>query len=276
MLSPRTIVDAHGGIARGVQITAFGHTRRDLAEAVAAGQLIRVRPGVFATARASAGVIAAARHGGALTCAGALRALGVWVLDDDEHPHVWLGSGGRVHSHESCTCVAHFRAGRMRLGVAEVEHALVHAYGCHGAEFFFAAFESAWNKRLIGSAARSRIRRALPAGARWLVDFAHGDAQSGLESLVRLRLHVQGITVKTQVSLPGVGRVDIVIEDRLVLEADGKDNHDDDSHRHRDLQRDAAASRLGYETLRFDYAMIIHDWPTVLAAILAALARARA
>ena len=65
-------------------------------------------------------------------------------------------------------------------------------------------------------------------------------------------------------------------EDRLVPEADGKHNHDDDSHRHRDLQRDAAASRLGYETLRFDYAMIIHDWPTVLAAILAALARARA
>jgi len=98
----------------------------------------------------------------------------------------------------------------------------VHAFTCHGEEFFFAAFESAWNRRLI------------------------------------------------------VGRVDFVIEDRIILEADGKENHASSTQRHRDLSRDAVASRLGYETLRFDYALIIHEWDTVIAAITAALARARA
>lgn len=275
-MSPSDLIHAHGGIARGVELNAFGCSRKHLAAAVRRGEIRRVRPGVFATWLADEDAVAAAAHGGALTCARALKAHGVWVLADDVDPHVWLGPAGRRFPHTPCACVPHFRDGDMRLGVASVDQALVHAFRCHGDEFFFAAFESAWNKRLIGHADRARIRRALPRRARWLVDLARGDAESGLESVVRLRLSLLGIRVRAQVSLDGVGRVDFVIEDRVILEADGKGNHDGTPQRHRDLRRDAVASRLGYETLRFDYALIIHDWDTVIAAILAALARARA
>jgi very-short-patch-repair endonuclease len=149
----------------------------------------------------------------------------------------------------------------------------VHVYHCHGDEVFFAALESALRQRKISSAATGRIRARLPLRARWLVDLARADADSGLESLLRLRLHVLGIRLECQVAIPTVGIVDFVVGDRLILETDGKENHDGASHRHKDLRRDAAASRLGYETLRFDYALVIHDWPTVEAAILAALAR---
>lgn len=273
MIPARHLIDRSGGIARGTQLAAFGFTRAALADAVRHREIVRLRPGVFVTT-ASAAVRTAAAHGGALTCAGALREHGVWVLEDDATPHVWLGQAGRVH-HDGCHCVSHYRAGRMHLGLAEVADALIHAYACHGDEFFFCAFESAWNKRLIGAGDRARIRAALPAASRWLVDFAHRDSESGLESLVRLRLHLIGITVEAQVSLPGVGRVDFVIEGRVILEADGAGNHEAPAHRHRDLRRDAAASALGFESLHFDYAMIIHDWPTVESAVLAALARAR-
>ncbi|MGP6170825.1 DUF559 domain-containing protein [Microbacterium sp. A196] len=269
------LIDHFGGIARGQQLTAFGFTRRMLADAVNHGEISRLRPGVFFTTSVPLAVRVAAEHGGALTCAGALRLHGVWVLHDDPSPHVWLGQAGRVH-HEGCRCVPHYRPGQMLLGVAEVELALIHAFYCHGDEFFFCAFESAWNKRLISAGARSRIRKALPASSRWLVDFAHQDSESGLESLVRLRLHLVGIVVRAQVQIPGVGRVDFVIEGRVILEADGAEHHDVPRQRHRDLQRDAAASALGYESLHFDYAMIIHDWPRVMSAIRAALDRARA
>ncbi|GAB3600229.1 DUF559 domain-containing protein [Microbacterium tumbae] len=275
-MTPKTLIDACGGIARGSQLNAFGCTRKHLSAAVRNGEISRIRPGVFATTSAHGDAVTAAAHGGALTCARALRLHGVWVLTDDENPHVWLGPGGRRHPHEGCTCESHYRPGPMRLGIADVEHALIHAYHCHGDEFFFAAFESAWHQRLIGRLARMRIRAQLPASARWLVDFARDDAESGLESLVRLRLHLLGIRVRTQVVIDGVGRVDFVIEERIILEADGAQNHGAPSQRHRDLRRDAISSRLGYETLRFDYALIIHDWGTVIAAILAALARARA
>jgi len=120
---------------------------------------------------------------------------------------------------------------------------------------------------------RIRIRDALPDTARWLVDVARRDADSGLESLLRLRMHILGVQLESQVRIAGVGKVDFVIAGRLVLEVDGKENHDGSTQRHKDLRRDAIASHLGFETLRFDYAQVLHDWPTVQAAILAALAR---
>ena len=66
-----------------------------------------------------------------------------------------------------------------------------------------------------------------------------------------------------------VGVVDLLIGDRLIVEADGKSNHDDLPSRHKDRVRDANAAIWGYVTLRFDYAMILHDWETVEMAILA-------
>lgn len=170
-------------------------------------------------------------------------------------------------------CVSHFYRGKPPLGRASLETALLHYRRCAGDEAFFAAFESAWRKRLLSQAARARVQAALPASARWLVDLARPDADSGLESLLRLRLHILGIRLDCQVVIQGVGKVDFVIAGRLILEADGKENHDGTTKRHKDLVRDAAASRLGYETLRFDYAQIVHDWPTVHAAIVGALRR---
>jgi very-short-patch-repair endonuclease len=90
-------------------------------------------------------------------------------------------------------------------------------------------------------------------------------------------MHHVGVLMTSQVLIDGAGEVDFVIGDRLIIEADGKENHDDDpsrpaplvSRRHKDLVRDATAAALGYETLRFDYALIVHDWPVVEAAILA-------
>jgi len=163
----------------------------------------------------------------------------------------------------------------MSLGVAEVSDALIHAFFCHGEEFFFCALESAWRRRLVGAGDRARIRARLPRAAQWLVDFARPDADSGLESLLRLRLHLHGIHVQTQVWIDGVGRVDFVVDGRLIIEADGEENHGG-AKRHKDLKRDAAASALGYESLRFDYSLILTDWHTVLEAILAALRRVHA
>lgn len=274
MLKPSDLITLDGGVCRGTRLQEFGFSRRMLADAVAAHDIIRVRPGVFVVPSTAPEIVEAAAHGGAVTCAAALRSYGIWAMKDDAVAHVWLGGTGRVHHPKDCSCVGHYCAGTMSLGIAPLEIVLVHVYHCHGDEAFFAAFESALRQRKLGRPAQERIRRRLPSGARWLVDFARTDADSGLESLLRLRLHLLGIRLACQVDIPTVGRVDFVIGDRIILEADGKENHDDESHRHQDLTRDAAASTLGYETLRFDYALIMHDWPVVQEAVLAALARA--
>lgn len=275
MFDPASLITRLGGIARGVQLQQFGVTRHRLAAAVASGEIQRVRPGTFAAFDANAAELTAVRHGGALTCSSALRRHGVWVLSADGSPHVWVGRRGRVHPHPECACTSHFFRGAPPLGLAGVEDALLHLFRCEGPESFFASFESAWQLGLLSKPARNRIRAALPASARWLVDIAQRHAESGLESLLRLRLHLLGISLHCQVQINGVGRVDFVVGGRLIIEVDGKLNHDGPSMRHKDLVRDAAASALGYETLHFDYAQVVHDWPTVQSAILGALTRLR-
>lgn len=272
---PHELLARFDGIARGAKLQTFGCTRTRLSAAVRSGSILRVRTGVYALHTIDPSIITAAEHGGALTCAAALRARGVWILPDaNTEVHVWMGEAGRAH-HRKCACVVHYTPGTSGLGLASVAAALVHLYRCTDEETFFAAYESAWNMRLISASDRTRIRRELPRTAAWLLDLARGDAESGLESLLRLRLHLLGIQLDCQVQIDGVGRVDFVIDGRIILEADGKVNHDG-SMRHKDLVRDAVASALGYETLRFDYAMILHDWDRVIAAIIPALARARA
>lgn len=120
---------------------------------------------------------------------------------------------------------------------------------------------------------REWIRRAVPARTRWLVDLARPDAESGLESLLRLRLIRLGVVLECQVFIVGVGRVDFVAAAALIIEVDGRENHDGQSLRHKDLVRDAAAAALGYETLRFDYALVVHEWRTGEQAIVARLRR---
>jgi len=276
MFDPADLLRRCGGIARGTYLQQFRCSRQQLAAAADDGRIRRVRPGVFALPGTDPKVVAAAAHGGELTCAHALRAHGIWVLPQpDAEVHVWLGRAGRQHAHDGCACVVHHSTGRASVGLASPATALIHAFRCLDREAFFAAYESAWNKRLLSASDRRRIRDALPKSAAWLLDLARPDAQSGLESLLRLRLHLLGIRLDCQVAIDGVGRVDFVVAGRLILEVDGRLNHASAERRHNDLLRDAAASAAGYETLRFDYAMVVYDWDRVIAAVLPAIGRAR-
>ncbi|MFT4260512.1 DUF559 domain-containing protein [Microbacterium sp.] len=280
MQSAAFILAHHGQIARGTLLRQYGLSRRRVEAEVSAGSIIRVRQGVFALPVADPAVITAAQHGGALTCRRALRLHGIWMLDGGESEeaevHVWMGGRGRtLHDRADCGCIAHHHSGRAGLGIAPVEEALLHAYHCLDEETFFAALESALAQRKLRRPGLARLRARVPSHGRWLIDLARFDAESGLESLLRLRLHRLGIRLECQVEIPTVGRVDFVVGGRLILEADGRANHESPTRRHADRVRDAAASVLGYETLRFDYAQIVHDWPAVEAAIVAAVVRMR-
>lgn len=272
MLSPHDVLTILGGIARGTTLQSFGVTRQRLSQATRRGEIERVRPGLFAAISVRSDVREAALHGGALACTSALRAHGIWVLDEGTRPHVWIGRRGRRLEHEGCRCVSHYFRGDVPLGLVDIETALIQLHDCQGDEAFFASLESALNLRRVSRSALQRIRRSIPSYARWLVDLARSDAQSGLESLLRFRLHLLGFVLACQVDIGGVGRVDFVVGDRLIIEVDGRENHTG-ARRHHDLMRDAAASSAGYETLRFSYAQVIHSWPTVQAAILGAVTR---
>lgn len=265
-----TIVE---GITTYAKLRANGISRRQIDVDTRAETLVRLRRGVYGRAGVCADVVTAARHGGALACVTAARHLGLWVLADEDDVHVWMGKHARSHAHTSCTCVAHWDGSRPgdAFGVPSLPRVLLQILGCRGVEEFFVAVESALRQRMITRRQLSRLRAYTGPAGREAIDFACDTSDSGLESLLRWRLRRYGLTVRAQVRIASVGIVDLLIGDRLIIEADGNPNHGDGPHRHKDLLRDANATMWGYITLRFDYAMIVHDWDTVERAILAAV-----
>lgn len=278
-MSPAAAVHRLGGVARTGDLVRSGVSRRRLAAAVHRGDLVKPRRGLYAAPGISPAAFEAMSHCGALACVSASREMGLWTLDDGAHEpvHTWVDPRHRPvrvaidPDPDVPGCCVFHRDGAIdapllhRVGLV---HCLVQILSCRGEDAFFAALESALRQRLLPSEDMRRLRGAVPRASRWLLDLARSDADSGLESILRLRLHRRGISLASQVDIPGVGRVDFVLGDRLIIEADGK-THDGD--RHRDVIRDAVAMALGFVTLRFDSAAILHDWPLVESAIEAAI-----
>lgn len=260
-------------MARTSELLERGVTAAELTRAVRVGDVLRPRQGVYALPETPDALTHAASHGGTIGCAGAAALLGLWVLEQPLLPHIWMGTAGTPRS--GCKeCVIHWDAGHVTVGTTPpVANILLQMAKCCGEEQFFAALESALRRAALPPAGLRWLHRRLPVDMRWLVGFARADADSGLESLVRLRLHRIGITVRTQVPVARVGEVDFVIGDRLIVEADGRENHERERERQKDLRRDAIAASAGYTTLRFTYALIVSEWPLVESAILGMMAR---
>ncbi|SBS69855.1 conserved hypothetical protein [uncultured Microbacterium sp.] len=255
------------------ELRGRGVTRAGIAAALRSGEFMRVRRGVYSTLDACPLAIRAAAHGGALACASAARHLGLWVLESDPRPHVWMGAGGHRRHDEGCGCIEHWDDGPPRdaFGMPSVPRILRQMLGCLGVEAFFVALESARRQGRLTRTGLDWLRANTNATGRKAITLSRADADSGLESLLRWRLRAHRLRVRTQVKIRGVGRVDVLIGERLIVETDGRDNHDPDSHRHRDLVRDANAAAQGYRTLRFDYALVVHNWDLVEAAIIGAI-----
>ncbi|MFE6997481.1 type IV toxin-antitoxin system AbiEi family antitoxin domain-containing protein [Microbacterium sp. NPDC057659] len=267
-MSVVSVLSAFGRIARTSELKTRGVTERELTSAVRSGEITRIRQGLYALPGIDPVMMHAAEHGGVPGCTDAGRMHGLWILEGGER-HVWLGTAGNEHG--ACKgCRLHWDEGLVKVGqLPPVHNVLLQIAECSGEETFFAAYESALRWSKISPGGIAWLWKHLPVRMRWLLDFARGDADSGLESLVRLRLHRSGISLRRQISIRGVGEVDFVYGGWLIIECDGRDNHEREKERHKDLMRDAAAAARGYETLRFDYAMIVHDWGVVEAAILA-------
>nr|WP_240977759.1 DUF559 domain-containing protein [Planctomonas sp. JC2975] len=84
-------------------------------------------------------------------------------------------------------------------------------------------------------------------------------AESGIESLFRLAARQEGWSVAVQVSITGVGRVDLVINGWLVIEVDGDRWHSTPEQRARDRTREAELVRRGMRSHRFDYNQVMSD-----------------
>ncbi|HEY0373569.1 MAG TPA: DUF559 domain-containing protein [Amnibacterium sp.] len=154
---------------------------------------------------------------------------------------------------------------------APVQLVLEHAMRVLRPELGVAMVDSALHSRHLRPDGAATLAAALPAHLAAVVRMADGRCESGIESVACYLLRLAGLRVEPQVEIPGVGRVDLLVEGRLIVELDGRQWHDDQRAFARDRRRDASAAAARYRTLRFDYAQVRFDWPSVLAAVYAAL-----
>jgi very-short-patch-repair endonuclease len=71
-----------------------------------------------------------------------------------------------------------------------------------------------------------------------------------------------------------VGRVDLLVDVWLVLEADGFEHHSNRASYREDRRRGNALAVLGYAVLRFSYEDIVHHEDVVAEVVARVLARA--
>jgi very-short-patch-repair endonuclease len=98
-------------------------------------------------------------------------------------------------------------------------------------------------------------------------------AESGIETLVRLALRRHRVRVRSQVVVPGVGRVDFLVGERLIIEADGYDWHGGRAEFERDRERDRELVRRGYVVIRASYHQVTTDLDAIVGAALDVIRR---
>ena len=128
--------------------------------------------------------------------------------------------------------------------------------------------ESAVNGgRLHAAEARAMISAATQRNRR-VLDFFDPAAESGSETRVRLFLRRHRFPVQSQVLIPGVGRVDLLVGRSLILECDSVAHHSDPTA---DRRRDLDSYALGFDTRRLSYEQVHVSWNSTQQALLSQL-----
>jgi len=281
---------ASSGILTLAQLQVLGYDRYLRAAAISEGRLERLRNGWFALPGTPEDLRRAVRLGGKLTCGPALDLHGVWVLRDDLLHVSVSGNAARLRSPDDrrAKWVAdehpdvrlHWRGVPVRShaqsGLDGVLPALAHLVTCGTTEAAIVSLDSALNTVRNGRPLLSRrqleiMLEVIPERSSYL-DLVDGRSQAGTETLVRLRLRRRGVRVKIQVQIARIGRVDLLVGDRLIIEVDSRRYHLGENYES-DRRRDPALMALGFIVLRLSYYRVMFDWPAVEEEILAIIRR---
>lgn len=260
------------------ELVAGGMTRSQIAWAVGAGRLIRIRIGHYCLPGLDEATQQAVRVGGRLACVSELARLGVWVTEPPDAVHVHLpGNASRLRDPSLMTrrfdpstgCVLHWgRTTSPDVGarVSTVD-AVFQAMSCQPLHDAIATVDSAMRKGLVRLA---DLRPHATEAELAILARVDGRADSGLETLVREPLMEARLRVEPQYRIPGVADIDLLVEGWVAVELNGRSFHTG-AAAPRDRRRDAIVASLGLTPLTFDYAQVVHDRISVIRAIAGAV-----
>lgn len=301
-----------GQAARRSTLFRMGISRAEIEAALASGFLHRPIRGWYMTEAADSdqrrAIVADARLG----CVTALRRWGVWSgPDNDIHlhcaptasrlrldqartvlgaqpvlPHPGVPPRRRPELNEVWRCapgmpVVHWQAQASARGaldwIVSPMDALAQAVCCQTAEHAVACVDSSLRHGVVTAQEWAQILSNLPERLRPLGRLVDARADSGNETIVRLRLRAAGFAAEPQAHIPGVGAVDLVVEGLVALEVDSEGFHSSKEQRRNDRTRTLLALTFGMPSLRIGPEHLTTDeWPLAVAAVKRQVADARA
>jgi very-short-patch-repair endonuclease len=270
-------------------LIAYGATGRSLTAAVKTGQLIRARRNHYVLPNASRPLVEAVRVGGRLGCISALAEMEVFALDARfthihlEHTMSRLRSprnrflplsecsrdGTELHWWPLASAAD---ATEYSVGVFD---ALLQSLHCQSPWLSLASIDNARFAGKLPKAAVPRLFEAAPDRVRFLERHVDPLAEAGQETILRMIAKSAGLHCELQQQIPGVGRVDLIVEGCLALEADSRLAHDGWEKHVADRHRDLVLAKNGYMSLRPAYQHTMYEPALVRESILGLLAQSR-
>lgn len=268
-----TFLGERSGVARASTLRGAGFSRTHLEKALAAGRIVRLRRGVYSTPRQAGVLSLALQHNALVTCLSAAPTYRLWTLHEASSVHVSPGHkpappGTLIHGR--CPHPAH-----PWLPVAGLADVLIHSLRCLPTVESLVMLQCAAQR---GDISLEFLRHKLPgnrnARTRSLLDSVIPRADSVLEVLADYHFHRAGLHVRRHVEIPGVGEVDFLIEDCLVVETDGS-THLEPRQVKKDRKRNNATITGGRLCLRFGYDDVVHHPERMVAEVVEVLEQCR-
>ena len=275
------LVHSLGGMAQKRQLVRRGARDVDLTRAVRSGEVIRARQGWYTTLSPQDPRVRAVRVGGRLTGISAIAALGGWVLGP---------TGLHVSVHDNAARLRTQQSRFRRLDVTAPAGVTLHwdsrDVATRGTTMVVGLLDAL--HRVLKDEPRERaiaaVDWALRSGLIELFDvevlllsaprgFTTADfdqkCQSLPESLARTRFRDAGYAVRSQVPLATGEAIDLLVEETVAVEVDGRKFHE--AFFVRDRVKDLQEAIAGYVPLRPPATTVFNDWAMVAAAVEAAL-----
>ncbi|WP_427130014.1 hypothetical protein [Pseudarthrobacter sp. S9] len=239
MVNIGEVLSRYDGVARAKHIAAAGVSDFQLKAAMASRAVSRVSRGVYAVPGADPQLISIRSLPAEPACVTAAQFQGLWVLEAPSQPHVAL-----THSRSYPGFVCHRSSAPPTL-----MDTVVHSLRCLPEPDGLIIAESAVVlKGLPLTGLRQRLNGRNDARERRIV--------AGIVRLARFLLRRAGFHVESQVNIPGMGHLDLMVDGRLGIETDGAGFHMDRTSFEEDRRRWNVTTRLGIPTLIVSYPLL--------------------
>ena len=267
---------AAGGLVRRAQLLSRGHSAASIRAAVQDKRLSVPRRGWLAADSADPMGLRAVMLGGQLGGDAALASWGIWVDSARGLTVTCSPNSSRLPeiagSERRLWAVPRFPEVSPKAWRVSVRDALLQYATFASRDELIASLDSALNSRVLRRSELTELIAALPRRLRSVASEIDGTAMSGNETRFRLAARRAGFRVATQVTIPGVGIVDNLIDDWLIVEIDSKLYHGGEDNQFRDRTRDGNAVLRRYGHERFSPAQVQRQIDWCLAVVEARLA----